>query len=145
MARVFLGDAGSLLLGSGLGASAVLAFAGGPRGWGQGGPLLVLAYPAFDLIFVVVTRLRDGRKVYLGGKDRTNHRLARVLQCQTRTVLLLWLTGATLSASGLAVQRLNRPIAAFLLSRLWTLLFPWAGRQLASVPIQAGPPDPPRS
>ena len=24
----------------------------------------MLAYPAFDLIFVVVNRLRDGRKVY---------------------------------------------------------------------------------
>jgi hypothetical protein len=76
------------LLGHSLGASAVLAFVGGPRGWGQVGPLLVLAYPAFDLIFVVVTRLRDDRKVGQGGKDHSTHRLARVLQCPTRTVLL---------------------------------------------------------
>jgi len=57
-ARIFLGDAGSLLLGYSLGASALLAFGASPPGWGRAGPLLMLAYPAFDLVFVVVTRLR---------------------------------------------------------------------------------------
>jgi UDP-GlcNAc:undecaprenyl-phosphate GlcNAc-1-phosphate transferase len=144
-ARIFLGDAGSLFLGYSLGASAVLALAGGPHGWGQLGPLLALGYPVFDMIFVVVTRLRDGRKVYLGGKDHSNHRLARVLQCPTRTVLLLWLTGAALSASGLVVQSLNRPMPALLLSGLWSVLFLWAGMRLSSVPIEASPPPSTRS
>jgi UDP-N-acetylmuramyl pentapeptide phosphotransferase/UDP-N-acetylglucosamine-1-phosphate transferase len=72
-ARIFLGDAGSLLLGYSLGASAVLAFADGPQGWGQFGPVIALAYPTFDMLFVVITRLRDGRKIYQGGRDHTNH------------------------------------------------------------------------
>jgi UDP-GlcNAc:undecaprenyl-phosphate GlcNAc-1-phosphate transferase len=88
-ARLFLGDAGSLLLGYSLGASALLAMKGAPPGWGQAGPVLMLAYPAFDLIFVVVTRLRDGRPVQQGGKDHSNHRLASVLKCPIRTVLLI--------------------------------------------------------
>jgi UDP-GlcNAc:undecaprenyl-phosphate GlcNAc-1-phosphate transferase len=138
-ARIFLGDAGSLFLGYSLGASAVLALEGGPQGWGQLGPVLVLAYPAFDMIFVVVTRLRDGRKVYLGGRDHTNHRLASVLKCQKRTVLLLWLSGAVLSVSGLVVQNLNRPLPALLLSGLWMALFLWTGMRLSSVPIEASP------
>ena len=145
VARVFLGDAGSLFLGYSLGASAVLAFEGGPRGWGQLGPVLVLAYPAFDMIFVVVTRLRDGRKVYQGGRDHTNHRLASVLKCPMKAVLLLWLSGAVLSASGLVVLSLNQPLPALLLSGLWSVLFLWTGMRLSSVPIEANPPRPTKS
>ena len=144
-AKIFLGDAGSLFLGYSLGASAVLAYEGGPRGWGQLGPVLALAYPAFDLIFVVVTRLRDGRKIYLGGRDHTNHRLASVLKCPKKTVPLLWVSGAVLSASGLVVQSLNQPAPALLLSALWTVLFLWTGMRLSSVPIEASPPHPTRS
>lgn len=144
-ARIFLGDAGSLFLGYSLGASAVLALKGGPQGWGQLGPVLVLAYPAFDMIFVVVTRLRDGRKVYQGGRDHTTHRIASVLKCPKNTVLLLWASGAVLSASGLVVQNLNRPMPALLLWGLWSVLFLWTGMRLSSVPIEASPPQPTRS
>jgi UDP-GlcNAc:undecaprenyl-phosphate GlcNAc-1-phosphate transferase len=138
-AEVFLGDAGSLLLGYSLGASAVLALEGGPHGWGQLGPLIALGYPAFDMIFVVITRTRDGRKVYLGGRDHTNHRLASVLKCPTKAVPLLWASGAALSGSGLVVQSLNQAVPALLLSVLWTVLFLKAGTRLSSVPIEAAP------
>ena len=57
-AKIFLGDAGSLFLGYSLGASAVLAFKNAPPGWGRLGPEVMLAYPAFDMFFVVVNRLR---------------------------------------------------------------------------------------
>lgn len=135
-AQVFLGDAGSLFLGYCLGASAVLALGATPRGWSWLGPVLILAYPAFDLVFVVVNRLREGRKIYLGGKDHSNHRLASVLQCQTRTVILMWLSGAGLCASGLVVLKLGQPMPALLLSALWLGLFLWAGLKLSSVPYQ---------
>ncbi len=134
-ARIFLGDAGSLLLGYSLGASALLAMRGAPPGWGRVGPALMLAYPAFDLIFVVVTRLRDGRPVYEGGKDHSNHRLASVLKWPNRTVLLIWVSGAALCVSGLAILHLNRPLPALLLSALWTILLFWSGLRLSSVPI----------
>ena len=139
-ARIFLGDAGSLFLGYSLGASALLAFDGAPQGWGRMGAVLMLAYPAFDLFFVVVNRLREGRKVYEGGKDHSNHRLASVIRCQTRTVLLLWLGGVALCVSGLAVLKLNQPLPALGLSALWTLLFLWAGARLSSVPVTPARP-----
>ncbi len=139
-ARIFLGDAGSLLLGYSLGASAVLAFAAAPRGWGRLGPLLLLAYPAFDMIFVVVNRLGEGRKVYQGGKDHSNHRLASVIRCPKRTVLLMWCSSAALCASGLAVLWLNRPAPALLLSGLWMALLSWSGWRLSSIPVLPTPP-----
>lgn len=141
-ARVFLGDAGSLFLGYSLGASALLAMKGAPPGWGQAGPVLMLAYPAFDLIFVVVTRLRDGRPVHQGGKDHTNHRLASVLKCPIRTVLMIWLSMAVLCAGGIATLRLNSPAATLLLSVPLTILLCWSGLRLSSVPIVR--PSPPK-
>jgi len=134
-ARIFLGDAGSLFLGYSLGASALLAFEGAPQGWGRVGTVMMLAYPAFDLFFVVVNRLRDGRKIYEGGKDHSNHRLASVIRCQTRTVILLWLGGVALCGSGLAVLKLNQPLPALVLSVLWMTLFTWAGARLSTVPV----------
>ena len=134
-ARIFLGDAGSLFLGYSLGASALLAMRGAPPGWGQVGPVLMLAYPAFDLVFVVITRLRDGRPVYEGGRDHSNHRLASVLKCPIRTVLILWLSTAALCASGIAILHLNRAPPTVLLSALWTILLLWSGLRLSSVPI----------
>lgn len=138
-ARIFLGDAGSLFLGYSLGASAVLAASGAPAGWGLVGPVLMLGYPTFDMIFVVITRLRAGRKVSEGGKDHTNHRLAGLLQCPIRTVLLVWFSTAALCASGLAVLWLNRPAPALLLSVPWTMLLLLSGRRLSSVPVSRPP------
>jgi UDP-GlcNAc:undecaprenyl-phosphate/decaprenyl-phosphate GlcNAc-1-phosphate transferase len=134
-ARIFLGDAGSLVLGYSLGASAVLASASAPPGWSRVGPILMLAYPVFDMIFVVVNRLRDGRKVYIGGKDHSNHRLASVIRCPTKTVLLMWCSSAALCASGLVVLWSNRPATALPLSALWTILLLWSGRRLSCIPI----------
>lgn len=140
-ARIFLGDAGSLLLGYSLGASAVLATGGLPSGWGQWGPILALLYPVFDITFVVINRLREGRAIYQGGKDHSNHRLARLLQCPIRTVLLLWLSSAALSVSALVVQSRNRPLPTLLSWGLWTAIFLLAGLRLSSVPSQSPLPS----
>ncbi len=141
--RIFLGDAGSLVLGYSLGASMLMTMHGAAPGWGRAGAPFILAYPAFDMIFVVVTRLRDGRPVQQGGKDHTNHRLARVLRCPIRTVLLIWASGAVLCAGGLSMLHLNRPAVTLALWGLLTILLLWSGLRLSSVP--SVPPHPPAS
>jgi UDP-GlcNAc:undecaprenyl-phosphate GlcNAc-1-phosphate transferase len=133
-ARIFLGDAGSLVLGYSLGASLLMTVQGAEPGWGRAGIPLLLAYPAFDMIFVVVTRLREGRPLHQGGQDHTNHRLASVLGCPTRTVLLIWASGAVLCAAGLSTLRLNQSGPTLLSWGLLTILLLWSGRRLSSVP-----------
>ena len=132
--RIFLGDAGSLFLGYSLGASAVLAWTAQPQGWGLAAPVLMLGYPLFDLIFVVVTRTREKRGIHVGGKDHSNHRLATLIGCQKRTVILVWLAGAGLCASGLVVQSLHRALPTLALSAFWVMLFLLVGIRLSSVP-----------
>ncbi len=141
-ARIFLGDAGSLFLGYSLAASALLAYQSAPQGWGRLGPVLMLGYPTFDMFFVTVTRLRDGRKVWEGGKDHANHRLASVLPWM-KTVPLIWLAGAALCVSGLVVLKLNQPLPALALLGLWLAIFLTAGMRLSSVPIQRSRPAAP--
>jgi hypothetical protein len=75
----------------------------------------------------------------VGGKDHSNHRLASVIRCPKRTVLLTWCSSAALCASGLAVLWLNRPAPALLLWGLWTILLCWSGYRLSAVPIQSPP------
>jgi UDP-GlcNAc:undecaprenyl-phosphate/decaprenyl-phosphate GlcNAc-1-phosphate transferase len=140
-ARIFLGDAGSLFLGYSLGASAVLAWTGQPQGWGLAGPVLMVGYPLFDIIFVVVTRTREKRGIHVGGKDHTNHRLANLIGCQTRTVILVWLVGAALCASALVAQSLNRALPTLALLVFWVTLFLLAGIRLSSVPQGSSQPD----
>ena len=102
--------------------------------------MMMLAYPAFDMSFVVVNRLREGRKVYVGGKDHSNHRLATLIRCQKTTVMLVWLAGAGLCASALVVQWLNRPLPTLILSALWVTIFLLLGIRLSSVPVEGSAP-----
>lgn len=134
-ARTFLGDAGSLVLGYSLAASLLLALQSSPRGWSLLGPPLLLAYPAFDMIFVVIRRVMEGRRIEQGGRDHTNHRLASLIQCPKRTVLLIWCSTAALCASGFALSRVAHPLPGLLLWGLWILLFLLTARRLSSVPI----------
>jgi UDP-GlcNAc:undecaprenyl-phosphate GlcNAc-1-phosphate transferase len=137
--RIFLGDAGSLLLGYSLAASVALALGGLPRGWGRIGPLFLIAYPLFDATFVLVNRWREGRPLHAAGLDHSNHRLSTLLRCPKRTPILIWLAGAALCASGLAVQELNRPLPSLALSVLWGATLGLAGWRLSAVASAPAP------
>ena len=90
-ASIFMGDAGSLVIGFVLaalnltnaeayskGLFSVLFF-----------PVLVLALPIFDTAFVSVVRTLSGRPLSHGGRDHTSHRLVAVGLSETAAVLVL--------------------------------------------------------
>lgn len=78
-ATIFMGDAGSLLLGFLL---AVLALklrfpnVDPRRTWVI--PILILAVPIFDTTVVTISRLRRGVPITSGGRDHVSHRLVRI-------------------------------------------------------------------
>ena len=74
-ARIFLGDAGSHLLGFALAALALQSLEKSLTWPHVASVLLILAYPLFDVIFVVWDRLLGGRPFYVGSIDHTTHRL----------------------------------------------------------------------
>jgi len=75
-ARLFLGDAGALLLGYFLAAISIQytpPAAGQTSSWFL--PILLVGVPIFDTTLVTVSRLRRGLPFYIGRIDHTYHRL----------------------------------------------------------------------
>ncbi len=76
-ARIFLGDAGSLLLGFLLAAIGLQLDLVGPSGIVRGTiAVLAVGVPVFDGLLVVSSRMLGRRPVHVGGTDHSAHRLA---------------------------------------------------------------------
>ena len=90
-ASIFMGDAGSLVVGFVL---AALNLTNG-EAYSKGlfsvlfFPVVVLAIPIFDTAFVSVVRMLSGRPLSVGGRDHTSHRLVAVGLSETAAVLVL--------------------------------------------------------
>lgn len=104
-ARIFMGDAGSLTLGFLLAAIALGLSPPQLPIYPGVGLLLILGYPLFDLTFVTVTRIRDGRKVWTPGRDHTSHRLNQLLSSGRTTALAIYGLTAIVAAAGVLVCR----------------------------------------
>jgi UDP-GlcNAc:undecaprenyl-phosphate/decaprenyl-phosphate GlcNAc-1-phosphate transferase len=77
-ARIFLGDAGSHLLGYALAALALQSLEESFTWQHVAAVLVILAYPIFDATFVVWDRISGHRPFYVGSTDHTTHRLGKV-------------------------------------------------------------------
>ncbi len=98
-ASVFLGDSGSHLVGYLLAALAILPHFYTPehqRKWAVLIPLLILAVPLLDLVWVVVLRWRAGKPFYVGDTNHLSHRLVRAGWSRPSAVLLIWAIAAAL-------------------------------------------------
>jgi len=110
-ASIYLGDCGSLFIGLSLGALAMVMHYTDSSPLGFLAPLYILALPLIDTVYVVVLRLRAGRRIYYGSPDHFPLRLRRRLGGSTaRTVLVIYAAGVVLGAIGLAVMVLD-PLA----------------------------------
>jgi UDP-GlcNAc:undecaprenyl-phosphate GlcNAc-1-phosphate transferase len=100
-ARAFLGDAGSHLIGYLLAVLAILPHFYSPHHPRRRAvlmPLLVLAVPLVDMVWVVLLRWRIGQPFYVGDNNHLSHRLVRLGLSRTRAVLLIWLIAAALGS-----------------------------------------------
>ncbi len=92
MARIFMGDTGSLIIGFTL---AAIAIFGNWKSYelltSLAVPILVLAYPIFDTTLVTVIRILERRSVFKGGRDHSSHRLALLGLRARNAVLVVYL------------------------------------------------------
>jgi UDP-GlcNAc:undecaprenyl-phosphate/decaprenyl-phosphate GlcNAc-1-phosphate transferase len=100
-ASIFMGDAGSNLLGLLLACIAIQGVLKTAAVVGLFFPLVILAVPALDATFVVAKRIKYRRPVYSADRWHLHHRLGNVGFSQRRTVLYLY--GWTLSLAALAL------------------------------------------
>ena len=152
-ARVFMGDAGSLLLGLLMAASTMVV--GGRTADQFSGqtyfffapifiPFFILGVPIFDTLFAIVRRSRRRSGFHVADKEHLHHRLMRLGHGHRRSVVILWAWTAILSGLVLVPTFTNEgnaviPFAvAGLGVALFTLFHPGA-RQKAEVEME----DPP--
>ncbi len=106
-ARIFMGDGGSLLLGSLMAASTMAVGGRTPDPFsGQtfffyaplAIPLVILGVPVFDTAFAILRRAKGRKGLATADKDHLHHRLVRLGHGHRRSVWILWAWTALLSA-----------------------------------------------
>ena len=107
-ASIFMGDSGSLFLGSTLAVLTLSDTAGGGRGLvsALAVPTLLMLIPIFDTTLVAVSRRLSARPASSGGCDHSSHRLVALGFSERQAVLLLW---AFAAAGGTSAVMLDWP------------------------------------
>ena len=105
-ASIFMGDAGSMLLGFVLACISVQSVMKGTAAIALVLPLLVLGVPFVDLFLIVWRRWRRGVPFYSPGQDHVHHDLVLVHGfSQRKSVLLLYSWCACLSGLAISMQQ----------------------------------------
>ena len=115
-AKIFMGDAGSLVIGFVL---AVLTarttfynpaegdYALGTAWYGLFMPVVVLAIPLYDFTTVTVIRLAQGKSPFVGDQQHFSHRLLRRGLSQRGTVIVIWGATAVTGIGGISMGTLQ--------------------------------------
>jgi UDP-GlcNAc:undecaprenyl-phosphate/decaprenyl-phosphate GlcNAc-1-phosphate transferase len=140
-ARIFMGDAGALLLGVLMAASTMVIGGRVPTTGPVSGvtffffaplfiPFFILGVPIIDMAFAFIRRTAKGQSFHTPDKQHIHHRLLRLGHGPRRTVVILWTWTAILSGFllfPLFVHQVNAVIplgAAALGAGLYTLFHP---------------------
>ncbi len=122
-AKIFLGDAGSMLSGFLLACMGVLFVQKNPSHYTLLVPVLILSYPIFDITFVTFARLREGRKFYQGGKDHSTHRMVKMGIKQKHTIWSIYSFCLSLGALGVLIYFFfDSPIKMLIAVFVWLVL-----------------------
>jgi UDP-GlcNAc:undecaprenyl-phosphate GlcNAc-1-phosphate transferase len=109
-ARLFLGDAGSLLIGYTIGVITVLASYVAPQEkirnewFGPFMPVILLGLPLYDMVSVIWIRWREGRPIYRGDRSHLSHRLVELGMTEREAVGTIYLLTFCLGASALLLR-----------------------------------------
>ncbi|MBI9016079.1 MAG: undecaprenyl/decaprenyl-phosphate alpha-N-acetylglucosaminyl 1-phosphate transferase [Phycisphaerae bacterium] len=108
-ASIFMGDAGSLLVGLFMSIATIRT----TYYQGQGAwfvtlmPLIALAVPLYDFIVVVILRLMQGKSPFVGDTQHFSHRLVKRGMTQKQSVLTIWLATACTGLGATVLHMVN--------------------------------------
>jgi UDP-GlcNAc:undecaprenyl-phosphate GlcNAc-1-phosphate transferase len=126
-ARIYMGDAGSLFLGSIL-ASLLVRFEPNPISFFASFfvPLFLVAIPLLDTAVVVISRLVQGKSPFKGGRDHLSHRLMRCGIGKVSSVFILWVLTLAYCLIAILLSNISFEFEKFIVVFgvvLWTILF----------------------
>jgi UDP-GlcNAc:undecaprenyl-phosphate GlcNAc-1-phosphate transferase len=137
-ASVFLGDCGSLFLGSTFALLSLSKPAPGQRGLVSTliVPVLILLLPIFDTTFVTISRKLSARAASQGGRDHTSHRLVALGFSERQASLVLYSLAAVGGAVAIGLSRAN--IESLAVGSLLLVGLGLLATQLARVRVYGG-------
>jgi UDP-GlcNAc:undecaprenyl-phosphate GlcNAc-1-phosphate transferase len=138
-ASIFMGDSGSLFLGSSLAVLACVGDSPAQRGVASAiaVPVLLMLIPIFDTTFVTLSRKLSSRRVSVGGRDHTSHRLVALGLSERQAVLFLCGLAALAGAAAVGISGAQFRQADILLGLLVVALL-LLGVRLAHVRVYNG-------
>lgn len=115
-ASIYLGDAGSMLIGLLLAVFTILITyvdpSAGPKPLGVAAPLVVMAVPLYDTASVIALRWRLGVPVWKGDRRHFSHRLVSRGMGVRQAVFVIWLATLTTALPALLLPRADWTLAA---------------------------------
>jgi len=121
-ARVFIGDGGSLFVGFTLSALTVtFTFyepAANRRAFSWAIPLVVLAVPLYDMMSVILTRLRNRRPIFEGDRNHVAHRLVALGMTPRGAALTVYAMTAMTGLAAVLLLQVDEWGAAIILAQL---------------------------
>ena len=122
-AKIFLGDAGSMFNGFILACLGILFARENTSYPSLLVPIVILSYPIFDISFVTLIRLREGRKVYVGDYNNSPRRIASLGMQNTKVVLWIYLFCFLLGSLGVLLHFfLDSPTKMLIAVFVWLVL-----------------------
>jgi UDP-GlcNAc:undecaprenyl-phosphate GlcNAc-1-phosphate transferase len=119
-AKIFMGDCGAYFVGFCIAISTMLATfvgTGSARPHSILAPIFVLAIPLYDLVSVILIRIRAGLSPFEADKNHFSHRLVDLGMTKPRAVLTIYLICLTCGLAALLLPRTDG-VGALLLSAL---------------------------
>ena len=113
-ARMFLGDAGSMLIGMSLGAVSITGALKGPTVAGLAAPLAIWTIPLFDTFAAIVRRKLTGRSLYMSDRSHLHHCLYQISGSARRTIYLVVLACVGTCIGALASVSLKSDLFAMI-------------------------------
>ncbi len=113
-ATIYMGDAGSMLIGLVIGAVAIPASLKGPATVALGAPLAVLILPAFDTAAAMVRRKLTGRGMATPDRGHIHHRMMDSGLTPPRVLAIIAGLGLIAAAGALATTAWNNDVFAIL-------------------------------
>lgn len=113
-ASVFLGDAGSMLIGLVVGALAILGSLKGPGTVLLAAPLAIWTLPIMDSVAAIIRRKMTGRSIYATDRGHLHHRLLQVLGSNQRVLACVALVCVITCAAALVSVALKADLIAIL-------------------------------
>ncbi|MGB4313031.1 MAG: MraY family glycosyltransferase [Natronincolaceae bacterium] len=121
-AQIFMGDAGSLVIGYLLATMSVEGLIKGATTIAVAIPVLALGVPVFDTAFAIIRRLINKRPIMEADKGHLHHRLLEHGLSQKQTVLILYIISSVLGGSSIIISDVAKSSAYLIIGVISILI-----------------------